>query len=259
MEIDAEKLDAIYRKYNRRKFVHPDPLEFLYRYPDIRDREIAGLVASSVAVGRVAQILGSVSNALDRLGSSPRKSIENATAQSLKRDFAGFRHRFIGERDLIAMLVQVKRAIEEYGSIEGLFKTGFAGNEGDFAVAIARFSDFLNGHSKPGTRCVPRASKGSACKRLMLYLRWVVRKDAVDPGGWRGIPTACLIVPLDTHMHNIGLKLGLTSRTQADMKTAQEITKGFRRFCPKDPVKYDFALTRFGIRNDLDIEELTDK
>jgi len=91
---------------------------------------------------------------------------------------------------------------------------------------------------------------------LNLFMRWMVRRDDVDPGGWKAVKPADLIVPLDTHMHKIGLKFGLTKRRQANIKTAVEITKGFSRFSPKDPVKYDFALTRFGIRNDLEIKML---
>ncbi|MEJ2656586.1 MAG: DUF2400 family protein, partial [Desulfobacterales bacterium] len=98
--------------------------------------------------------------------------------------------------------------------------------------------------------------RGSACKRMNLLLRWMVRKDNVDPGGWRGVPWSKLIIPLDTHMHKIGLKLGFTKNRQANMRTALEITSGFRKIIPEDPVKYDFALTRFGIRSDMHIDSL---
>ena len=91
---------------------------------------------------------------------------------------------------------------------------------------------------------------------MNLFLRWMVRKDDVDPGGWQGITLSKLIVPLDTHMHKIGLKLGFTKSRQANMRTALEITSGFRQFAPDDPVKYDFVLTRFGIRSDMDIDNL---
>lgn len=99
---------------------------------------------------------------------------------------------------------------------------------------------------------LPAPAKGSACKRLNLYLRWMVRKDNVDPGGWDGIPASRLVVPLDVHMHRISSSLGLTARKAADIKTAIEITRAFRKISPEDPVRYDFCLTRLGIRDDLD-------
>jgi len=105
---------------------------------------------------------------------------------------------------------------------------------------------------------LPCPEKGSACKRYHLYLRWMVRKDAVDPGGWDGISASKLIVPLDVHMHRICMGLGLTSRAQADLKTALEVTQRFRAIVPEDPVRYDFALTRTGIRNDLDLTGIMD-
>ena len=102
---------------------------------------------------------------------------------------------------------------------------------------------------------LPSPSAGSACKRLNLFLRWMVRQDNVDPGGWDSVSPAKLIIPLDTHMHRIGRRLGLTPRRQADLRTAIEITEGFRGICPSDPVRYDFALTRLGIRRDEGVED----
>ncbi len=95
---------------------------------------------------------------------------------------------------------------------------------------------------------LPLPSRGSACKRLHLFMRWMVRNDDVDPGGWNMIPSSELIVPVDVHMHRIGIQLGFTSRKAADAKTAKEITEGFRVVSSDDPVKYDFALTREGIQ-----------
>ncbi|MCK4410112.1 MAG: DUF2400 family protein, partial [Candidatus Eisenbacteria sp.] len=103
---------------------------------------------------------------------------------------------------------------------------------------------------------LPDPARGSACKRLHLFLRWMVRSDDVDPGGWDAVPASKLIVPLDTHMHRFSLLLGLTDRKQANGRTALEITRAFRSFSPDDPVKYDFSLTRLGIRDDLSEEAL---
>ncbi len=99
------------------------------------------------------------------------------------------------------------------------------------------------------TMLLPSPGKGSACKRLNLFLRWMVRSDDVDPGGWSGVDAGKLIVPLDTHMHRMGLEVGLTRRKQADMQAALEVTRAFRTIAPEDPVRYDFALTRLGIHD----------
>ncbi len=255
MAVGRRELEDLYRRYNRRRFVHPDPLEFLYRYDDPLDREIAGLVASSLAYGRVAQILRAVSAVLDAMGPSPRNYLPAASQGSLLHDFAGIRHRFTSGEDIATMLWGAKLAIERYGSLQACFVAGYDEREDTVLPALIAFVGVLKGLAGIDESCLlPSPEKGSACKRLNLFLRWMVRNDAVDPGGWEGVPAAVLIVPLDTHMHRIGLALGLTQRRQADLRTALEITGGFRTFAPDDTVRYDFALTRLGIRSDTDLE-----
>ena len=125
--------------------------------------------------------------------------------------------------------------------------------------ALAEFVEELSSvfAGKPRS-LLPSPRAGSACKRHNLFLRWMVRSDAVDPGGWMDIPSAKLIVPVDVHMHRISLQIGLTKRKQANLRTALEITAAFRSIAPEDPVRYDFALTRLGIRNDTDPESFID-
>jgi len=249
-----QKLDILYNQYNRRRYVHPDPLEFLYSYKDIRDREIAGLIASSLAYGRVAQILKSVAFVLDKMNPSPYLFLKNSTYTSINRTFAGFTHRFASQDHLAAFLAGIKNVIAEFGSLHKCFLAGFSADNENVIPAMTFFSTQLtDGKKKPG-HLVALPEKGSACKRMNLFLRWMARKDRVDPGGWNGIPLSKLIIPLDTHMHRISLALNLTKRKQANMATALEITSGFKKIVPDDPVKYDFALTRFGIRNDMDNE-----
>ena len=253
--VGRRELENLYRRYNQRRFVHPDPLEFLYRYDDPLDREIAGLVASSLAYGRVAQILRSVSAVLNVMGPSPLNHLSAASQGSLLHDFAGIRHRFTSGEDIAAMLWGAKLAIERYGSLQACFVAGYDERDDTVLPALIAFVDVLKclaGIDK--SYLLPSPEKGSACKRLNLFLRWMVRSDAVDPGGWACVRAAGLIVPLDTHMHRIGLALGLTQRRQADLRTAIEITGAFRAFAPDDPVRYDFALTRLGIRSDTDLE-----
>jgi len=246
-------LENLYRRYNRRKYVHPDPLEFLYGYPAVRDREIVGFIASSLAYGRVVQILRSVETVLGRMGPSPYEFLKKTPARSLQQIFSGFKHRFTADVELVSLMSGMKKVILEYGSLNECFLAGTTGSDRTILSALEKFTAKLNCKDN---YLVPSPKRGSACKRLNLFLRWMIRKDAVDPGGWKGIPKSKLIVPVDTHMTRIGRVLGLTQRKSADMKMALEITKSFRKLVPKDPAKYDFALTRFGIRSDFDLKLL---
>jgi len=249
-------LEKIYKKYNKREFIHPDPLEFLFSYKNVRDREIVALVASSLAYGRVTQILKSVSSVLKTLTPSPYQFLIKTSFQSLSNTFKGFRHRFADGHQLSSLLFGAKKTITEYGSLNRCFTHTLAPDDSTIINALTFFSNELNSsRSKPG-HLVALPQKKSACKRMNLFLRWMVRRDAVDPGGWEHVPPSKLIIPLDTHMYRIGLLLGFTNRKQMDMRTALEITSGFQKIIPKDPVKYDFALTRFGIRYDLNFDDI---
>ncbi len=254
--ITKATLEKLYRKYNRRKYVHPDPLEFLYSYPDLRDREIAGLIASSLAYGRVAQILNSVRSVLDRMGRHPRRFLAKSSASTLARTFRGFKHRFTTDKEIVSLLVGMKRAIAKHGSLNKCFLAGMDKQDETVMPALGRFAAEIN---CCGRYLIPSAHRGSACKRLNLFLRWMVRKDAVDPGGWDGIPRSKLVVPLDTHMARIGKGLGFTRRKSTGIQMALDITAAFRSFAPADPVKYDFCLTRFGIRDDMELSTLLDR
>ncbi len=245
-------LDDVYALYHRRELVHPDPLEFLYDYADPRDREIVALIASSLAYGRVAQILRSVSVVLDRMGPAPSRFVARSSHGSLRGALADFRHRFTTGDDLAAMLFRAGQAVKKYGSLGECFLAGFNRHDDTEVSALSRFAHELSPADRAGHfSLLPSPARGSACKRLNLFLRWMVRQDDVDPGGWQGIPACCLIVPLDTHLHRICRALKLTRRKQADLRTAVEITGAFRTIAPDDPVRYDFSLTRLGIREDL--------
>jgi uncharacterized protein (TIGR02757 family) len=247
-----ERLERLYAGYHRRDLVDPDPLVFLYGYKDIRDREIVGLVASSLAYGRVRQIMDSVASALAPMGSSPFGFLMASPSKTLDETYRHFRHRFTSGRELVFLLRGARRAIEEHGSLHACFCKGL--HLGDETVLPALSSFVAALHRCEGT-CrkgfLPSPDEGSACKRWHLFLRWMVRQDEVDPGGWTGVPLSSLVVPLDTHMHRIGRELGLTRRRQADQEAALEITRAFRKIVPEDPVRYDFVLTRIGIRQDV--------
>ena len=252
--VGRQMLDELYVRFNCRGYVHPDPLEFLYSYDCIRDREVVALVAASLAYGRVAQILKSVSSVLERMP-GPAGFLERSSSSSLHCTFADFKHRFTTGEELAFLLDGMKRVIARHGSLQDCFTAGLSPGDETVLPGLTMFVRELNEASRrPRTSLLPLPEGGSACKRLNLFLRWMVRRDSVDPGGWDNVKPAMLIIPLDTHMHRSGLRLGFTKRKQADMRTALEITSAFRPVAPEDPVKYDFALTRLGIRPDVDLE-----
>lgn len=255
--MNKSSLEKIYKKYNKRDFVHPDPLEFLYLYPNLRDREIVGIIASSLAYGRVKQILKSVLIVLEKMGKSPYNYLMSKSDQEIVKDFSDFKHRFTTGSDKSALLIGLKHVIRKYGSLQKCFRAGCTAKDKNYNNALSfLIKEIAKGIGVEKLALLPLPELGSACKRLNLFLRWMIRKDSVDPGGWDGLSPSKLIVPLDTHMYKIGLKMKYTKRRQANLKTAIEITKGFAAISPKDPVKYDFALTRFGIRNELNINQL---
>ena len=248
-------LDGLYYTYQRREVINPDPLYFLYKYDDIRDLEIAGLLASSLAYGRVAQIMKSVDRVLSCLTDKPHKFLlSNGNFEIVPSDF---KHRFTTGYDINILLKNVAEILHEYGTLEEFLRECLKISEDDIFSGLDEFSGRLSRGKEEGSFSLVTAPKdGSACKRLFLYLKWLVRKDDVDPGGWNVLRPCDLIVPTDTHMHSIASKLGFTRRKNADLKCAVEITEGFREICPEDPAKYDFVLTRFGIRAGLNIDDV---
>ena len=258
---DTAWFDEIYRLYNKRALAWPDPIVFLYDYPDVRDREIVALVASALAYGRVKQILASVEKVLVLMRPSPVEFLKHVSNEKLWHSLAGFKHRFTTGEEVAALLAGAKSALENFGSLEKCFLDGFDKNDTTIASALATFAEGL-GAANTGKHqfpLFPSPANGGACKRPMLFMRWMVRHDDVDPGGWENVPTSKLVVPIDTHMRKIAHRLGLTSRKTVDLKLALETTQAFAEINPDDPVQYDFALTRFGIRDDMTMDALPEK
>jgi len=250
--ICGKDLERLYRKYNRPVYIHPDPLEFLHAYPCPRDREVVGLIASCLAYGRVSQILKSVSLVLQEMTPSPFLFVQGGSRESVRSLFSGFKHRFSTGAQLATLLDAVRRLLRHYGSLEAAFAEGMGPEDETVLPGLGAFVGKLtHGTGRRLDHLVPQPVRGSACKRLNLFLRWMVRTDSVDPGGWLLVSPRQLLVPVDVHMHRTCLALGLTRRKQADMRTVLEITGAFRAMAPDDPVRYDFVLTRFGIRQDV--------
>lgn len=250
-------LDQLYATYNRADYVDLDPLAAVRRFAHPDDQALVGLIAASLAFGNVKTILASIDRVLILLP-QPHADLIAATPRELARGLAGFRHRYAGEEAMLALLLGVRKAIAAHGSLEACFRAQCASDDADVQPALARFSEQLRREGGlPQNYLLADAAKGSASKRWYMYLRWMLRQDAVDPGPWHGaVPARALIVPIDTHMHRFCRALGLSRRNAADLRTAREVTEAFRVICPEDPVRYDFALTRLGIRRDTKASEV---
>ena len=253
-----EMLEGLYACHNTLDRSLPDPVDFLADYDDLRDREIVGLIASALAYGRVAQIMKSVALVLEHMG-RPADFLRQSSRRSIEETFTGFRHRFASGRQLAALLNGARHVIRRHGSLEACFRSYLKPRAETIVPALGPFVTELRTVAEGNCgHLLPTPAKGSPCKRLALYLRWMVRCDAVDPGGWDGVAASMLVIPLDTHMNRIARAMGLARRKSADMRAAIEITNAFRQYAPDDPVRYDYALTRLGMKRDGDLRAFLD-
>lgn len=248
-------LERLYTKYNRRELIKPDPLQFVYNYPDRSDMEIVAFLAAVLAYGKVRHIEKSLTNLLARVGDSPSEFVLNFDKKNRAR-LRDFRHRFTTGDDISDLLALLKKVLKQYGSIENVFVRGHNTGDKNVIPALSNFSDSLldiygkfrrRGVNRGLGYLLPSPAGGSACKRLNLFLRWMVRNDRVDPGLWKTIDKAKLIVPVDVHMGRLCRILGLHDQRTVSLSAAVNITKSFAEIEPDDPVKYDFALSRIGI------------
>ena len=243
-----EPFEALYRLFNRPEWIGDDPVQWPRRVPAGPDRELAGLVAAALAFGQVRQIHRSVAAVMDPLGPTPSLALSAMSARETDRLYKEFRHRWIGPEDLIAFLGAIRWAFREHGSLGDHLASCLKDAQGDVRRGLAGWvralKDRMDGR---GGYLLPDPAGGGAAKRLHLFLRWMVRQDAVDPGGWTMLTPAQLLPPLDTHLHRLALRLGFTTRRQATARAVDDVASAFRILCPKDPVRYDFALTRVGI------------
>ncbi|HOD82566.1 MAG: hypothetical protein BWX88_00921 [Planctomycetes bacterium ADurb.Bin126] len=250
--MDAAYLDELYGQYNRRRFVSGDPLVFVHRYRRSDDREVVALVTAALAYGRVRQIQASVARVLERLGPGPAGFLAASSERALRGLLGDFRHRFHRAHDVEGLLTAVGRVRRAHGSLERCFLEGYSPDHDDVAPALSHLVGELGRAGCGGNHLVSDPADGSACKRMNLFLRWMVRRDRVDAGRWPAWLAPKLLVPLDTHMHRISMLLGLTGRRSADLRTAREVTRAFARLAPHDPVRYDWALTRVGMARQIE-------
>ena len=250
------RLDAQYASFNHAESA-TDPIQIVRRFKNPADREIVGFCAAALAFGRVASVLHSIERLVVLMGPSPAAFVR---AFEPTRDAAPIKplfHRWTRGEDLVA-LVMILRKMLETGSIEQFFLHGYDQKAADISSALDSFSEramsidlrdaYGDRKCHPGAAYFfPRPSSGSGCKRLNLFLRWMVRNDGVDLGVWSKVPAAKLIVPLDTHVIRLGRCLKLTRYASPGWKMAADITDSLRALDPDDPVKYDFSLCHIGM------------
>lgn len=261
MRLDALKvtLDRLYEDFNYPDSA-ADPIQIVRRYERGEDREVVGLVAASLAFGRVSSVLQSIERMVAIMGPRPAAYVRQFDCRRDGPAFADIVHRWTGGNDLVALLWIARQMIDRHGSIEGFFRVGVDAEAADVETAIESFStralalDVKSAYRRVPRRAgvcffFPRPSTGSACKRMNLYLRWMVRRDALDLGVWTRVSPAKLIVPLDTHVIRVGKELRLTRYTSPGWRMARDITASLRRLDPSDPVKYDYSLCHLGMRH----------
>jgi uncharacterized protein (TIGR02757 family) len=250
-------LDQLYGAFNYPESA-ADPIQIVRRYDRLEDRELVAFIAAALAFGRVASVLASIEAVCRVLGPSPATFLRGFDPARDAAPLRGLVHRWTRGDDFVALLWMLRALIDAHGSLERCFALGHDAGAPDVGPAIEAFVARARGiDCRPAYGRRPRhpgvlyfwarPSTGAACKRLNLFLRWMVRRDAIDPGGWTAVPPRQLIVPLDTHTIRTGRCLGLTRRTTPGWKMAVEITDALRQLDPDDPVRYDFALCHLGM------------
>jgi uncharacterized protein (TIGR02757 family) len=251
-------LDRLYDSFNIPDAA-ADPIQIVRRFSRSDDREVVGFIAAGLAFGRVSSVLQSIERVLAPMDGRPADFVRRFDPQRDGAMFRDFVHRWTRGADIVALIWVLHQMIARCGSIEAFFVEGDAGGD-DIAAALDSFSaralalDLRAAYgrvpARPGV-CYffPRPSAGSGCKRLNLFMRWMVRHDALDLGVWTRVSPARLIVPLDTHVIRVGRCLRLTRYTSPGWRMALDITRALRTIDPDDPVKYDFSVCHLGMMN----------
>jgi uncharacterized protein (TIGR02757 family) len=258
-----QALDRLYSEFNYPDSA-TDPIHIVRRYTRDDDREIVGFIAASLAFGRVTSVIQSIERVLAIAGPRPAAYVRRFEPSRHGPAFADVVHRWTRGPDLVALLWLMRQMIDRAGSIEAFFAERYDAAAADVEQALDSFStralglDLEAAYGRKSRRArsrmgvcyfFPRPSAGSGCKRLNLFLRWMVRHDALDLGVWTRVSPAKLIVPLDTHVIRVGRCLRLTTYTSPGWPMARQITASLRELDPEDPVKYDFALCHLGMMN----------
>lgn len=256
----APFLDRVYARYHDPALLGTDPLVKVRQFTDPGDREVAALFAALLAYGNVKQINRSLDELFRRFETGPSAFVRDFDSVRARRALKGFKHRFTDEQDVFVLSALLAAALR-VGTLEEHFIRGIDPAASDFSSAAGSFVSFLLGQPLPGSvdrdralgrqsfrHLLPNPERGSACKRLHLFFRWVVRPDdGIDLGLWGRVSTAGLLVPVDTHILRIASNMGLLKPGAASLRAARRITAVLREIDAADPVRFDFSLCRLGI------------
>ncbi len=249
------RIGSVYSRYHFPEYISPDPLEIVLEKRGSDSAELTAFIAASFALGRVESILSFLRRLLERIH-PVREILMLGDYSEIEARVGDLKYRFFSGTQIAAFLYGLGMTVRKYGSIEDTFRY-FDAQEESLYPALEGFVNQVRAETSEDCGILlPCPKRNSACKRYHLFLRWMVRKDRIDPGLWRSFHPSRLLYPVDTHLLRICQELGITRRKQADRKTAIEITKYFRTLDPDDPVKYDFSLTRLGIHPDLSYDTI---
>jgi uncharacterized protein (TIGR02757 family) len=242
-------LDEKVFTFNRPSFIENDPVSIPHRYSKKEDIEISGLFAAVLAWGQRKTIIRKCEELMERMDHAPHDFILNHSERELKK-FLDFKHRTFNSTDTLYFIESLRSLYKQDDSLEHAFFTSVT--DRNVEKGLIQFHDLffqLPDHPHRTKKHLPTPARKSTCKRINMYLRWMVRKDnnGVDFGLWTKISPAQLICPCDVHVDRVARKLKLIKRKQTDWQTALELTENLRRLDPNDPVKYDFALFGLGI------------
>lgn len=244
-----ELLERLHDRYNRPEFIAGDPISVPYRYADRSDREIAGFFAATIAWGNRKTIVANAHRLMRCMDDAPADFVRNASDRELA-GLATFVHRTFNGGDLRDFVLALRRMDRLHGGLGRFFETRFEATR-SLPVVLAEFRRefFAADHAARCEKHLSSIEKGAACKRLCMFLRWMVRRDerGVDFGLWTRIPLSALRLPLDVHAGDMGRALGLLARRQNDWRAVEEITANLRMYDPADPVRFDFALFGAGM------------
>lgn len=246
-----EMLDKKVAKHNSLNFIEDDPILVPHRYAVQQDIEIAGFFSSILAWGNRKTIISKSLELMQLMDNHPYDFIKNHQEKE-RKSFLNFKHRTFQATDILYFLDFLQRHYSKYSSLESAFIVSEGNGDYDQKVALVSFHNYFFDHENAPARTKKHIStpqKHSTCKRLNMFLRWMVRDDeaGVDFGIWKNIPKSKLMIPLDVHVEKMSRDLGILTRKQRDWTAVEEITKNLRRLNPDDPTIYDFALFGMGI------------
>jgi uncharacterized protein (TIGR02757 family) len=247
-------LDALVARFERPVFIEDDPIAIPHGFDEPGDREVIGLYSALLAWGRRSVLLAKLAELCERMRYRPFRFVHDFQPERDASVLAGFKHRTFQPEDAFHLTRALSAVLHRYGSLQHVFAEGMHPDSGrtalpeprDVGPAIQHFSEAMM-TAVPGMpgrlqKHLARPSTGSACKRLSMYLRWMVRPGPVDFGQWTSIRPDQLVVPLDVHTGRQARLLGLLDRSTDDWRAAQELTRRCRAMCLADPARYDFAL-----------------